>query len=116
MFALRNILKRTNCNLELPMNRTISAMMLAGMVGFGLQAVAADPPPDPASPSSPGQMSSDGSQHMHMTPDQRKFMKDCMTKAKASNNGMSDQDMKKSCHDQLKASAGSGKDAVTPAH
>ena len=97
------------------MNRTLAVMTLAGLVGFGMHALA-DQAPDPASPSSPGQTSSDPSHH-HMTADQKKFMKDCIAKAKASNNGMSEQDMKKSCHDQLKASAGGEqKDAVTPAH
>jgi hypothetical protein len=42
----------------------------------------------------------------NQTPEQKQFMKDCMGKAKAANNGMSEQDMKKSCKDQLKASMG----------
>jgi hypothetical protein len=49
-------------------------------------------------------------------PDQKQFMKDCMTKARAANNGMSEQDMKKSCKDQLKASMGNPPEPVTPAH
>jgi hypothetical protein len=49
-------------------------------------------------------------------PDQKQFMKDCMAKAKAANNGMSEQDMKKSCKEQLKASMGNPPPPVTPAH
>jgi hypothetical protein len=49
-------------------------------------------------------------------PDQKQFMKDCMTKARAANNGMSEQDMKKSCKDQLKANMGNPPAPVTPAH
>jgi hypothetical protein len=49
-------------------------------------------------------------------PDQKQFMKDCMTKARAANNGMSEQDMKKSCKDQLKASMGNPSEPVAPAH
>jgi hypothetical protein len=49
-------------------------------------------------------------------PDQKQFMKDCMTKARAANNGMSEQDMKKSCKEQLKASMGNPPEPVTPAH
>jgi hypothetical protein len=47
------------------------------------------------------------------------MMKDCMAKAKASNNGMSEQDMKKSCRDQIKAKVDHPNDnsaPVTPAH
>ncbi len=43
-------------------------------------------------------------------------MKDCMAKAKASNNGMSEKDMKKACQEQLKANMGSPSQPVTPAH
>ena len=49
-------------------------------------------------------------------PDQKQFMRDCMAKAKAANNGMSEQDMKKSCKDQLKAGMGNPPAPVTPAH
>jgi hypothetical protein len=47
------------------------------------------------------------------------MMKHCMAKAKASNNGMSEQDMKKSCKDQIKAKVDHPNDTaqpVTPAH
>ena len=49
-------------------------------------------------------------------PEQKQFMKDCMAKARAANNGMSEQDMKKSCKDQLKDSMGNPPAPVTPAH
>jgi hypothetical protein len=47
------------------------------------------------------------------------MMKDCMAKAKAANNGMSEEDMKKSCKDQIKAKVDHPDDSsptVTPAH
>jgi hypothetical protein len=46
-------------------------------------------------------------------------MKACMEKAKAANNGMSEEDMKKSCRDQIKANVDhpdQPKDPVVPAH
>ena len=96
------------------MNRTLSATIFTGMLAFGMQVLAADPPPDPAAPSSAGQMTQDPSSSKPMSKSQKAFMKDCMTKAKAANNGMSEVDMKKSCKDQLKADQPDK--AVTPAH
>jgi hypothetical protein len=46
------------------------------------------------------------------------MMKDCMAKQKAANNGMSVQDMRKSCKDQIKAKVDHPADSqpVVPAH
>lgn len=82
------------------MNRTMSALMVAGLVGFGLQAVADNPPSDQS-----GQKA-----------DRKQFMKDCMDKARAANNGMSEQDMRKACMDQWKTSMGNPDRPITPAH
>ena len=82
------------------MNRTISALMVAGLLGFGLQALAENPPPDQSA----------------QKVDQKQFMKDCMEKAKAAHNGMSEQDMKKACMDQWKSTMGSPDQPITPAH
>jgi hypothetical protein len=89
------------------MNRTITAMIFAGAAAFGMQAVA-----DDTSSGTPGTPAH------NMTAQQKQFMKDCMTKAKASNNGTSEKDMHKSCRDQLKANAGGDQQnqPVTPAH
>ncbi len=83
------------------MKRTITALIFAGLLSVGLQAGAQDASSMPPS---------------HLTPQQKQFLTDCMTKAKAANNGMSEQDMKKSCMDQLKASMDKPADPVTPAH
>src|SRR5579862_6817896 len=95
------------------MNRTISAAVLAGMMGLGLQAVADEPPADQPSadqtapPSSDSMASEQSLNTTQPTPaDQQQFMKDCMARAKASNNGMSQKDMKKSCTQQYKTSLG----------
>jgi hypothetical protein len=85
------------------MNRTITALIFTSLVGFGVQAMADD---------TSGQ-STGGS--MQSNPAHQKFMKDCMGKAKAANNGMSEQDMKKSCKDQLKSSVDHPTEPVTPA-
>lgn len=87
------------------MTRTISSIILAGLVGFGMQALADNPLPDQSTADQATQR-----------PDQKQFMKDCMEKAKAANNGMSEQDMKKACMDQWKASMGNPKEPITPAH
>jgi hypothetical protein len=84
------------------MNRSIFALIVAGSVGLGMQAVADD-------------TSTTGDQTPQKS-DQKQFMKDCMAKAKAANNGMSAEDMKKACKEQLKASMGQPSQPVTPAH
>ena len=83
------------------MNRSICALLIAATMGFGV-ALADD-------------TSTMGDQ-TPQKPDQQKFMKDCMAKAKAANNGMSEKDMKKTCQEQLKASMGNPTQPVTPAH
>lgn len=97
-------------NPEVPMNRAISALILAATVGCGMQALADETPPHP---SAADQSSAD--QQAQKTA-QRQFMKDCMAKAKAANNGMSEKDMRKACRDQWKASMGNPEQPVTPAH
>jgi hypothetical protein len=85
------------------MKRTIFALLVAGMMGgAAMQAVADDTSPT-------------GDQTPQKT-DQKQFMKDCMAKAKAANNGMSEQDMKKACKEQLKTNMGNPTQPVTPAH
>ncbi|HEY4445379.1 MAG TPA: hypothetical protein VGN30_13915 [Steroidobacteraceae bacterium] len=81
------------------MNRTISALIITGAIGFGLQALA-DTPADQSAQKS----------------DQKQFMKDCIAKAKAANNGMSEKDMHKACMDQWKAAMGNPSQPITPAH
>lgn len=90
------------------MKNVITVMMFASLVGFGLNAVADDPPASDSSSASSTATSN--------TTANKKFMHDCMVKAKAANNGMSQQDMKKSCKDQLKTSAGEAKEPVVPQH
>jgi hypothetical protein len=92
------------------MNRTISALVVAGLVGFGMQALADDTPADQ---STADQSTADQSTQKA---DQKQFMKDCMAKAKAANNGTSELDMKKACRDQWKTTMGNAKQPVTPAH
>jgi hypothetical protein len=82
------------------MNRTISAFIIAGLVGAGMQALADD---------SSSNQSAQKTEH-------KQFMKDCMAKAKAANNGMSEEDMKKACMDQWKSTMGNPDKPVTPAH
>ncbi len=100
------------------MNRITSALALAGMIGFGLQAVADEPPADDTAPPSSQTMATEQSINTDQASpaDQQQFMKDCMAKAKASNNGMSQKDMKKSCTQQFKTSLGQSNQPVTPAH
>jgi hypothetical protein len=83
------------------MNRSICALLITVVMGAGVA------------------MADDTSTPADQAPqktDQKQFVKDCMAKAKAANNGMSEQDMKKSCKDQLKASMGNPAQPVTPAH
>jgi len=87
-------------SLEALMNRTISALVVAASVGFGMQALADDTSADQSAQKA----------------DQKQFMKDCMAKAKAANNGTSELDMKKACRDQWKTTMGTAKQPVTPAH
>jgi hypothetical protein len=82
------------------MNRTISALVVAGLVGFGMQALADDTSADQSTQKA----------------DQKQFMKDCMAKAKAANNGMSEKDMQKACMDQWKSAMGNPNQPITPAH
>ena len=82
------------------MNRTISALIVAGLAGFGMQALADNTSADDAKQKA----------------EQKQFMKDCMEKARASHNGMSEQDMKKACMDQWKSSMGNPDKPITPAH
>jgi hypothetical protein len=84
-------------------------LVVAGVLGFGV--ALADDPPAPASPDQ--QTSSD---QPVQKPAQQQFMKDCMTKARAANNGTSEQDMKKACKQQLKTNMGNPSQPVTPAH
>jgi len=83
------------------MNRSICALVISVVMGAGV-ALADD-------------TSTMGDQ-APQKPDQKQFMKDCMAKAKAANNGMSEEDMKKSCKQQLKANMGNPTPPVTPAH
>jgi hypothetical protein len=91
---------------EVIMNRSIHALLIAAAMGLatmGLGVALADDP------------STMGDQ-TPQKPDQKQFMKDCMAKAKAANNGMSEKDMKKACEEQLKANLGDPTQPVTPAH
>jgi hypothetical protein len=83
------------------MNRSICALLITVVMGAGV-ALADD--------------TSTTTDQAPKTAEQKQFMKDCMAKAKAANNGMSEQDMKKSCKDQLKATMGNPSQPVTPAH
>ncbi|HEY3850891.1 MAG TPA: hypothetical protein VGL87_07980 [Steroidobacteraceae bacterium] len=86
------------------MNRMITTLLVLGAMGAGMQAMADDPSTSTSSGT---------------TMNTHQMMKHCMAKAKASNNGMSEQDMKKSCKDQIKAKVDHPNDTaqpVTPAH
>jgi hypothetical protein len=83
------------------MNRTISALIIASLVGVGMQAVADD---------------TAGADQSAQKAQQKQFMKDCMAKAKAAHNGMSEEDMKKACMDQWKSAMGNPDKPITPAH
>jgi hypothetical protein len=80
------------------MNRTIFALIAAGLVGFGTPAVA------------------DNTSADQQKAEQKQFMKDCMEKARAAHTGMSEEDMKKACMDQWKSSMGNPDKPITPAH
>jgi hypothetical protein len=83
------------------MNRTISASIAAGLIGlagFDMQALAENTSAD------------------QQKAEQKQFMKDCIAKAKAAHNGMSEVDMKKACMDQWKSSMGNPDKPITPAH
>jgi hypothetical protein len=82
------------------MNRSICALLITVVMGAGVALA-------------------DDTSTTNQTPqkaEQKQFMKDCMAKAKAANNGMSEQDMKKSCKEQLKTNMGTPTQPVTPAH
>jgi hypothetical protein len=81
------------------MKRSICTLLIATIIGAGV-----------------AQADNASSDQTMQKPDQKQFMKDCMAKAKAANNGMSAQDMRKSCKDQLKAAMGNPQPPVTPAH
>jgi hypothetical protein len=83
------------------MKRTITALIFAGLVGVGMQALADDAPA--------GDQSAQKADH-------KQFMKDCVAKAKAAHNGMSEEDMKKACRDQWKSAMGNPGKPITPAH
>jgi Spy/CpxP family protein refolding chaperone len=101
------------------MNRTIVTLILVGLAGFGTAAMADEPSStdQAASASSNAQMQQQQDQDStkKLTASQKAFMKDCMSKAKQANNGMSVTDMHKSCKQQLKANVGDSKKPVTPA-
>jgi hypothetical protein len=80
------------------MKRTISVLIAAGVLGFGMQVLADDTSAD------------------QQKAEQKQFMKDCMAKARAAHNGMSEADMKKACMDQWKSSMGNPDKPITPAH
>ncbi len=79
------------------MRNMIAFSMLGVLLAVGVSAVADEGTPDPAKSN-------------------QTFMKRCMDKARAANNGTSEKDMKKACEDQLKTSAGQAKQPVVPAH
>jgi hypothetical protein len=76
---------------------------------IGFQAMADDTPSANTSPDSSSSTPSNIKAH--------KMMKDCMAKQRQANNGMSEQDMKKSCKDQIKAQVDNpDSQPVAPAH
>ena len=122
------------------MNSKLSAVLMTGLLGATTCAYAQSTtqpmPPNPSlqsSPSSPqsaagqnssaqssadssstGDIESGSSTSKHtMSAGDRQFMKKCMTDAKQSNDGMSEKDMKKSCHQQLKQHAVGEQDKPT---
>ena len=80
------------------MNRSIFALIVTGLVGWGMQAVA------------------DNTSADQQKAERKQFMKDCIEKAKAAHTGMSEEDMKKACRDQWKSSMGNPDKPITPAH
>jgi hypothetical protein len=101
------------------MNRTTLAIILAGFTLIGARAIADQPSStdqaDSAASNTQMQQQQDDTSTKKMTASQKTFMKDCVTKAKQANNGMSEKDMHKSCREQLKANVGKPKQPVTPA-
>jgi hypothetical protein len=94
-------------SLETVMKRTITALFLLGSMCAGAQLFADDNAP------SSGTSSNSGTVQTH------KLMKQCMAKQRAANNGTSEEDMKKSCKDQIKAKIENPDDQsepVAPAH
>jgi hypothetical protein len=87
------------------MKGLMASCLFTILMGAGLQAMADDPPSSSDSSSTP-------------TMNTHQMMKDCMAKQKAANNGMSVQDMRKSCKDQIKAKVDHPDDSqpVVPAH
>jgi hypothetical protein len=94
------------------MNRTTPALALAVLIGFSVQAMADSSPADQNAPADQNTSADQSTQ----TPAHKQYMKDCMAKAKAANNGTSDKDMRKACRDQLKSTMGNPDQPVTPAH
>jgi hypothetical protein len=92
------------------MTRSICALVVAGMMGFGV--ALADEPPAPTADDTTAAAADQPVQKQ----DQQQFMKQCMSKAKAANNGTSELDMKKACKAQLKSNMGNPTQPVTPAH
>jgi hypothetical protein len=89
------------------MKRTITALLLLGSMCAGTQLLADD------TSSTSGSSANPGTVHTH------KMMRDCMAKQRAANNGMSEEDMKKSCKDQINAKVDKPDDQsqpVVPAH
>ncbi len=66
------------------MNRIIASLLLAGLAAASVPAMAGDASSD-------------------QTASGNQWMQKCMAKMKQANNGMSQQDMEKSCRDQMKA-------------
>jgi superoxide dismutase len=92
------------------MNRMINTLLLAGAMAVGAQAMAQEQAQN-TSRDNPNSSSSSGSINTH------EMMRECMAKAKKSNNGMSEQDMKKACQDQIKSQVdhpNQKKETVTP--
>jgi pentapeptide MXKDX repeat protein len=70
-------------SLEIFMNRPMTAVVFTALVCFGTQTAAADSMSQP-------------------TMTKHQMMKECMAKRKASDSGMSKEDMKKACRDLSK--------------
>jgi hypothetical protein len=96
------------------MTRSLCALVVAGLMGFGV--ALADEPPAPADDTPAATDQPTATDQTLQKPDQQQFMKHCMAKAKAANNGTSEVDMKKACKAQLKANMGNPAQPVTPAH
>jgi hypothetical protein len=82
------------------MKRLIPGILCAGLLCAALPAMADDPPSSAGSnPSTSPNSDSTPPATVHA----KHMMKECMAKARQANNGMSEQDMKKTCKDQIKA-------------